>query len=297
MTSAPGRPPEPEARLRAEAVRLLAEGRFAEGFALYSRWQETPAYAAVSARQPGLGLGAPRWTGQDVAGKRVLVVSEEGLGDQIMYARFVPLLTARGAEVTWLCPGGLARLFAEGLGVRAVAAEGTVELARPDFHVPSSGLAAPFFPPLAAPPQPPYLAPPPANVVPGLRIGVMSAGNPRHRNDANRSLPPELAQELLGLPGAVSLAAGDTGARDFYDTATVVAGLDLVVTVDTAVAHLAAAMGRPTWVLLPFVGLDWRWGDGVRSPWYPQARLFRQPAAGDWRSVLDAVSAALIEQT
>jgi hypothetical protein len=132
---------------------------------------------------------------------------------------------------------------------------------------------------------------------PGARIGVATRGNPRHPNDAHRSLTPEAAAFVLSLPGAVNLARdeGPLPLRDFADTAAVIEALDLVITVDTAVAHLAGAMGKPCWTLLPYIGVDWRWMHDERtdSPWYPSMRLFRQPAAGDWASVLRMVAQEL----
>jgi ADP-heptose:LPS heptosyltransferase len=117
-------------------------------------------------------------------------------------------------------------------------------------------------------------------------------GSPTHSNDRNRSLPPKAAAQLASL--GRSLAPEDTGAGDFRDTAGIVAGLDLVISVDTAVVHLAGAMGKPVWVLLPSVETDWRWGrSGRDSPWYPSARLYRQAKPGDWAPVLRKVAADL----
>lgn len=120
------------------------------------------------------------------------------------------------------------------------------------------------------------------------RIGVCWKGNKEHANDANRSLDPRSARRLRRL--GMSLLPEHTGAWDFQDTADIIAGLDLVITVDTSVAHLAASLGKPTWILLPFVETDWRWMKGrTDSPWYPSATLYRQPAPGDWASVLDRI--------
>jgi hypothetical protein len=125
----------------------------------------------------------------------------------------------------------------------------------------------------------------------GRGIGVMTAG--RGDPDPRRSLSPELAAELAALPGAISLDPGDTGAKDFEDTRAIIEGLELVITVDTAVAHLAGAMGKRCWTLLPYAP-DWRWTEeDERTPWYPQMRLFRQPARDDWASVGAEVKAAL----
>jgi len=125
-------------------------------------------------------------------------------------------------------------------------------------------------------------------------IGVVTRGNPGHPNDRNRSLSAEAAAALMALPGAMSLAVEDTGVRDMQETAEFIAGLDLVISVDTAVAHLAASMGKATWILLSAIKTDWRWGrEGETTPWYPGARLFRQREPGDWMGVVEDVKAAL----
>src|SRR5262249_49917860 len=123
--------------------------------------------------------------------------------------------------------------------------------------------------------------------------GLVTAGDPNHPNDRNRSMPVGPAAELRALPDVVSLHLQDVGARDMEDTRKIVEGLDLVISVDTAVAHLAAAMGKECWLLLPHVA-DWRWlRDRVDSPWYSSLRIFRQPKPGDWVGVVAEVRQAL----
>lgn len=278
-------PESPAERFR-RGDELLARGRYAEGFALLDAWREI--YPEKSRDLP-----AQRWRGEPLNGERLLIVSEQGYGDQIMFARFAKLAQAQGAAVAWLCPPALERLFNRCLGIPAASPGPGRELGEFSRYCPSSALPNGFFPPLAEPPAEAYITPPPAIRAPGLSIGVVPSGNPGHVNDSIRSLPAEWAAELLALPGAVDLRPESSGARDFYDTACVIAGLDLVISVDSSVAHLAGAMGKPVWVLLPHAA-DWRWqAERADSPWYPSARLFRQPEPGDWRGVVEAVTAAL----
>jgi tetratricopeptide (TPR) repeat protein len=274
-------------------VALLAQARYAEGFPLADAARELPA-GATAKTAPALPI--PLWNGEDLAGKRLLVWSEEGFGDQIMFARFARRLQERGAQVSWLCPPPLARLFRECLGVDAIAAEGEVQLPEVDVYCPSSALPAVLMPKLIGPSPEPYFDLPPANAPPGARIGIMTASNPNHPNAGAKSIPPDLAARLLDIPGAISLAPEATGAKDFYDTAAIIAGLDLVVSVDTAVAHLTGALGKPLRVLMYEPAADWRWLQAREdSPWYATARVLRQPQPGDWRGLLDAVGRSLAE--
>jgi hypothetical protein len=286
---------EAEARARVRrGVEQLAAGDYAEGFRLYDAWRQVPAYRATTAAGDfPRDFPIPRWRGEDLAGKRILVVGEEGFGDQIMYARFVRELQRVGALVGWLVTPVLARLFGEALGVAILAKDRAHELGVFDYYCPSSALPLAFFPPLETPPDPPYLAAPPPIVLEGKTLGVALQGNPNHANNSHRSLGSRDAARLLGLPQAVSLLPEATGAQDFHDTARLIAGLDLVITVDTAAAHLAGAMGKPVWVLLPASDVDWRWGLADRSPWYPAARLFRQARSGDWGDTVARVLAEL----
>lgn len=294
--------PEAEAALR-EALRLapqapatrhalgtvlMAQGRYREGWPLYDARRDVPELGLP--RPPGQ---RPEWQGEALAGRSLVILPEQGFGDQIQYARFAPRLAAQGAKVTLICEKPLARLFALNLGVQVMVAEGAVSLPPSDYWVLTGSIVGRLGLGPDEIPNAPYLQAEPHPKAAG-RIGIVTRGNPKHANDANRSLPEAAARELMRLPGALSLDPTDLGARDFQDTASVIAGLDLVITVDTAVAHLAGAMGRPVWILLPSRMTDWRWmTDRTDSPWYPSARLFRQPTSNDWGPVIAEVRDAL----
>lgn len=254
--------------------------------ALRQRRYSAAAWAGYEARRRRAGAGIvdppadyPEWEGQDVAGKRVMVCAEQGLGDQLMFGRYLPILRSRGAQVEVLCnPFFLARTF-ETLGLEARPWFTDRPAPPADYWVLFGSL--PLRLGLAAPPPARYL-----DVAPRARgaLGVMAAGNARAWNDERRTPPPSLQAELRTL--GQDLAPEATGAMDFLDTAEIVAGLERVITVDTSVAHLAGALGVPATVLLPYDGFDWRWNDGARSDWYPDFTLIRQPAPGDWASVM-----------
>jgi hypothetical protein len=203
-----------------------------------------------------------------------------------MFARYASWLRDRGVEVSILCHPSLARLFERlGAGVRVLSALGRVQL--PPSEAWALGPSLPFL--TGAQPSEPYLR----SATGGAGVGLLAQGNPRHVNDAARSLPAELARDMAALPGVQDLSLAATGAQDLEDTARIIDGLELVISVDTAVAHLAGAMGKPCFLMLPFVP-DWRWmRERSDSPWYPSMRLFRQPAPGDWASVVAEVRAAL----
>lgn len=265
------------------ATALLALGRYREGLPLYALRRELRAHF-----KPAPALSCPEWLGEPLARKHILLFPEQGLGDEIQFARFAPHLARLGAEVTLFCAPPLVRLF-QSLGVRAIAAQGVASFPDPDvwafsLDVPGRLGMAPEEVPAA-----PYLSAAP-RTAPGPRIGIMRRGNPGHANDARRSLPDDLA-----LPfEAVDLSPEATGARDFQDTAERVAGLDAVVSVDTSVAHLAGAMGKPTFLLLPALACDWRWMSGrTDTPWYPSMTLVRQRRDGDWSDALDRVAEAI----
>jgi hypothetical protein len=266
---------------------LLGAGDLAEGFRRYDiRFIRSQGRVAKPA------LSFPEWRGEPLRGRSILVWREQGFGDQIMFARFVPLLAAMGADVSLLAPPALVRLFG-GLPSRLIEASGRVEIPRHDYWIMPASIPGRLGIDESGLPKAPYL---PGGEA-GEGIGVAWRGDPRHPTNPARSLTPAHRDALHALTGAVSLLPEDTGATDFEQTAEIIRRLRLVITVDTSIAHLAGAMGKPTWVLLSAENCCWRWQAGrADSPWYPSARLFRQPAPGDWGPVLDAVRGALDDQ-
>ncbi|HLZ74422.1 tetratricopeptide repeat protein [Phenylobacterium sp.] len=274
------RDPKDPALQRQLAFLLLRLGRYQEGWPFYEARMIKPG----DHRKPALSF--PEWQGQPV--KSLLIWQEQGLGDQIQYARYVRPLQAQGVQVTIVCPPPLKRLFGH-LGCEVIAAEGQAVIPTHDAWVLSASLPWRMGTTLENIPQPPYLP----SLEGGEGIGLVTRGAPIHPDDANRSMSEAQASGLAGLPGVRRLDREATGARDMEDTRQVVAGLERVITVDTGLVHLAGAMGKPTWLLAPYKG-DWRWLTGrTDSPWYPSVRIFRQPAPGDWASVVAEVRAEL----
>lgn len=296
--------------LLGRARALLLAGRLAEGWVEYGARRKRPGAWAPS-------YPRPQWDGGPLDGRTILLHGEQGYGDILQFVRYAPLVAARGGRVVVLCPRPLARLVATTAGVDAVAVAGK-PLPAFDVHHPLMDLPIAFGTVLdTIPAAVPYLrAPGEAGPrAPGFRVGIAWRGNPRHENDRNRSCPLEHFLGFLDVPGVtlhglqVGEAAGDiaalgagaliadVGSRlgDFADTAAAIRDLDLVVSVDTALVHLAGALGRPVWTLLPYAP-DWRWMLGREdSPWYPTMHLFRQPAPGDWDGTFAAVVVALRE--
>uniref|UniRef100_Q47GV5 TPR repeat n=1 Tax=Dechloromonas aromatica (strain RCB) TaxID=159087 RepID=Q47GV5_DECAR len=306
------------------AYLLLRQGRYAEGWlCLESRdW-----YQALDKH-----LGIPRWQGEPLAGKSFLISLEAGHGDMIQFCRYARQLKERGAaRVSVLCHPALKNLFDHFDGIDEAIAVGDPYPDRA-WDCWSPPLSLPFFCQTrleSIPANLPYLSADPdktrywaslmADGGDALRVGLVWKGNPRFENDAERSLGSFLDLAPLGEVSGVrffSLQKGagenevahssasfpvlDLGSRlaDFSDTAAIVMNLDLLITVDTAVAHLAGALGKPVWVMLPDYKTDWRWlSDRSDSPWYPGVmRLFRQEASGTWGSVISRVKVALEEE-
>jgi len=288
---------------------LLTLGDYERGFAEYE-WRWRCDNFTTAARD----FGRPLWDGSDPSGRTIFVHTEQGYGDTIQFARYVPMLADRGAKVILECSVPLRTLMGSLRGVSRVVPTG---VRPPDFdlHVPLLSLPRIFRTTLATVPnQVPYLGVDPsrqqawqsrlAGAGPGLRVGLIWSGNVRP--DPARTCPIEHLAPLWRVAGVsfVSLQKRDSdeprpplpdGMRifdvgdqlhDFADTAAAMLSLDLILTIDTAAAHLAGALGRATWTMLPWAA-DWRWLlDRQDSPWYPTMRLFRQPGRGDWTSVI-----------
>lgn len=262
---------EPESqqwRFRVAQTRL-ALGDYERGWPLYEarRWAFEPINVPP--------FNFPEWRGEPI--ERLLVWYEQGFGDQIMFARWIPVLEARGIAVRFACRPPLARLF-RAAGLDAYPIPGASQIPACDAWCLVGSL------PLILGGLPPPI---PLAGGEGRGVGFVGAGRPTHPNDANRSMPPDIIEEMRAH--TVSLAPEDTGAEDFEATRRIIAGLERVVTVDTAMAHLAGSMGKPTTVIVPRIRTDWRWGrQGERTPWYPSIRIIRLASqdADGWREAL-----------
>ena len=298
---------------------LLLTGDFATGLPEYEWRRRQP-------RRPGTTVRTrPLWDGSDPRGRTIAIHCEEGLGDMIQFARYAEALQEMGARVIMECPPAMLGLLTHVAGVDNIIPTGT-PLPEHDWHAPVMSLPHLLNTTLGTIPQRvPYIVLDVAFVeawrrrladVEGLRVGVCWEGS----NDnafLGRHFPPTLLALLGNLPGVrlISLQKGAGAARTgelsalapiiefplldhvpggaFVDTAALIANLDLVVTCDTSIAHLAGALGAPVWVALPFAP-DWRWlREREDSPWYPTMRLFRQPSRGDWQAVFDRMTIEL----
>src|SRR5690242_163740 len=289
------------------AVNRLRAGDFATG------WREAEwRWKSSSLRMNHRVFDQPLWLGlEPIEGKTLLLHNDQGFGDAIQFCRYIPLLAGRGARVVLETNRALQQLLAGFDGVAQFVIKGEA-LPAFDLHCPLTSLPLPFGTTLENIP-PPYLPVPEGgrdwrdwlgrSTLP--RIGVVWSGNPNHLNDHNRSMPLQLLGPLFDSQAQFISLQKDARASDlealrkrsdvrdagaefasFADTAALVAELDLVISVDTSVAHLAGSLGKPVWILLPHVA-DWRWlTDRADSPWYPTARLFRQDASRRWETVV-----------
>ena len=302
------------------ALALLANGDMAAGWEEHEwRWK-TP--QLIKARRD---FTHPLWRGEAAEGRTLLIHAEQGFGDTLQFCRYVPLAAAKGLRVILEVPQPLARLLRSLPGVDRLVTCGET-LPQFDLHCPMLSMPLALGTTITTiPSDVPYLYADPAQVAawqtrlaalekPGPRIGLVWAGNPRNQLlllaavDRRRSIAPDLLAPLFALPGLQFFSLQKDGPappehfalmdfmgemEDFADTAALIANLDLVISVDTSVAHLAGALGKPVWLLDRFDAC-WRWLVGRHdSPWYPGLRLFRQPQPGDWTSVLAEVASEL----
>ncbi len=288
---------------------LLLNGDYREGWR-ENRWRWGTGSLQGAKRHQSI----PEWTGQSLTGKTILLWDEQGFGDAIQFVRFVPWAAEMGAEVVIETQPELVRLFKTVEGSPDVLARGEP---LPEVDYQSSLLDLPDVfrtEPPCIPNEMPYIHAGQVSKSAAsdrLRVGLCWAGNPSHDNDRNRSLDFKLLKPLLELQGIdffslqVGSRAGDAFAEpnvqqpgrffDFLETAQFVVTLDLVITVDSSVAHLCGALGQKVWVLLPNAP-DWRWSlEGKVTCWYPDSRLFRQTRGGNWEPVINKIGNEISE--
>ncbi len=302
---------------------LLLMGNLEQGFREYewrflkSHWKKTYPYR----------LNKSRWNGTPFYGKRLFVHAEQGFGDTIQFIRYLPAVKALGGEVIFETQKQLSGLFQDFPGIDCLVAADTAIRPEMNFdgYIPLLSLPCLFRTTLdTIPARIPYLYADPSKVDlwkkhisgPEFKIGLVWAGSPTNNDDRNRSIPLHRFSPLCSIPGVrvyglqkgrttdhVLVPSNDVDIinfgnelEDFSDTAGLIENLDLVISVDTATAHLAGAMGKPVWTLLPFAP-DWRWLTKRNdTPWYPTMRLFRQPEYGNWKRVIQDVKQALEKQ-
>jgi len=308
-------PENSEARTFLGYLHLL-EGNFPLGWSEHEYRWNTPHFLRDRRKFP-----QPLWKGEPLKGSRILLRAEQGLGDTLQFVRYVPLVAARGGNVVLEVQTRLQRLLARAPGAEEVIRRGQA-LPEIDWQCPLMSLPLAFATDLnSIPAEFPYVQPDPAQIAAwgqrlagnSLRIGLAWGGSPTFPYERWRSIPLEQLAPLTQLEGTTfySLQMGpqagqvkQLGSRvrlidlqdeqqDLADTAAIVANLGLVISIDTSVAHLAGAMGKPVWILL-HKSPDWRWLlDREDSPWYPSARLFRQSTLGNWQDVVARVEREL----
>jgi Flp pilus assembly protein TadD len=297
---------------------LLVKGDYQRGWEEFEwrlRWEDFSS--------PWRKFEQPRWVGEDLKGKRILLYAEQGLGDTIQFVRYVPMVAQRGGRVILECQEPLFRLLGGVKGAVKLVRRGE-ELPPFDFHSSLLSLPRVFETNVKTiPASPGYVRVDDElrrkwetriSGRPGLKVGIVWAGTPGHKRDRDRSVGFQQLAPLAAVPGVklFSLQKGLAAAEaksapagtelvdlsgeltDFAETAAVIANLDLVISVDTSTAHLAGAMGKPVWVMIPFAS-DWRWMlEREDSPWYPTMRLFRQTEIGHWGDVILKIRDELI---
>ncbi len=300
------------------ALSLLLSGDFEQGWKEYE-WRKK--LTNIYDRD----FSQPLWNGSDISGLTILLHAEQGFGDTIQFIRYAPLVAQRGARVIVECMKELRSLIRNVEGIDYILTRGE-QLPKFDMHCPLPSLPLLFNTNMESiPANIPYFT---ANTIlvqrwrgkihndkSKLKIGLTWLGNPNHVNDETRSCSPKIflpfdnlanitfyslqkrmsTEGIENLPKGIKLVDYTKEINDFSDTAAIIENLDLVISVDTSVAHLAGALGKPAWILLPFVP-DWRWLlNREDSPWYPTIRLFRQPSLGDWGSIITKIKDELLK--
>jgi tetratricopeptide (TPR) repeat protein len=303
---------------------LLSTGDFTEG------WKQHEArYHPQIRHQNSIALpnfSFPQWQGESIHGKSIVICSEQGLGDEIQFSRYVDILKTQGAShITWVCKKPLKSLLSTLKGVNAVLTEQEAAATISTHDYWTFALSLPLYCNTTLetiPATVPYLYANPNQVqqisaelshIKALKVGICWKGNPKHKNDLNRTPGIMRFERLFTLPkvrfftlqpgtreefmAAAKTAGADMGHEidetTFEDSAALIANLDLIISCDTSTCHLAGALGKPVWVVLPFEA-DWRWlRNREDSPWYPNTRLFRQTKAGHWTEVFERVESQL----
>lgn len=301
---------------------LLSCGQFEEGWQ-YAEYRYDDSIKSFHFIPPKVLF--PQWQGESIAGKSILLWYEQGFGDEIQFCRYVSVLKKMGASyITLACKKPLKPLFETLIGVdRLLVSDEETEIQHHDYWTFLLSLPLHCKTTLESiPVSAQYLTAEPVRVdywknkLPKakMRIGLVWKGSSGHLNDANRSLPhldkflplwtvPDCAfvslqkgqgeDEVLSLPETCHITHLGSDIQDFADTAAIVSQLDLIICVDTSIAHLAGALGKPVWILLPFIA-DWRWIiNRIDTPWYPKTRLFRQSQRGQWQNVIEQLSSRL----
>lgn len=259
---------------------LLQSGAYAEGWRYYEARHEMYRRPTPPLRE---------WQGESLAGKHILVVAEQGLGDQILWSRFIPLLAERAGRVTYITSPSLVDLF-QSLPAH-VLYPSSIDAIEADVWA-SAGSVPRWLE--AGPDDAPAPNLPCPAVTRAQGVGLMLGGGGQNANNALRLPGPAVQTAIRGLADFVDLAPEASGASTFGETASIIARLERVVTTDTSVAHLAGALGKPFHLLLPRPAIDWYAGwRSDRTPWYPTARQIRQRTAGDWAGVIGALASAL----
>lgn len=293
---------------------LLSAGQYYEGWVEYEWRLKVPEYPKKYRES-----GSPQWQGEDIAGSTILLHAEQGFGDTLQFVRYIPLVAQMGGRILLEAQPTLCKLLRQMSGVEQAIPAGSP---LPEFSRYCSLMSLPYIfgttietiPSTGA-----YLRVAPQEIRaireqwPGerLRVGIAWSGNPENPVHSYRSMHlqqlaalakvegvsfyslqvGEASKQINAVQSSFSIADVCSGYTDFFDTAGFIAGLDLVITVDTSIAHLAGALGIPVWILLTKNWTDWRWlHNRNTSPWYPSARLFRQYYSGDWLSLMEAVS-------